>query len=53
MEDYTTVYDIVGLPRLIPMTALSTPIDEFGSYYVGSTKWRHNQIKRKQRAKRK
>ena len=27
--------------------------DVFGRYYVGSTKWRHNQIKRKQLAKRK
>lgn len=29
-----------------------TPPDVFGRYYVGSTKWRHNQIKRKQLAKR-
>lgn len=30
-----------------------TPPAVFGRYYVGSTKWRHNQIKRKQLAKRK
>ena len=30
-----------------------TPPAVFGHYYVGSTKWRHNQIKRKQLAKRK
>lgn len=53
MNGYLNSFDLIDLPRLIPMTALSTPIDVFGSYYVGSTKWRHNQIKRKQRAKRK
>ena len=50
------VYSIVNrpeIPTLLPTMSLSTPPDVFGSYYVGSTKWRHNQIKRKQRAKRK
>lgn len=53
MNGYLNSFDLINLPHLIPVTAWATPIDVFGSYYVSSTKWRHNQIKRKQRAKRK
>ena len=41
------------VPSLVPAPSWATPPDVFGRYYVGSTKWRHNQIKRKQLAKRK
>ena len=41
------------VPSLVPALSWTTPPDVFGRYYVGSTKWRHNQIKRKQLAKRK
>ena len=41
------------VPTLVPAPSWATPPDVFGRYYVGSTKWRHNQIKRKQLAKRK
>ena len=46
---------IVNRPEVSVVHAPSwgTPPDVFGRYYVGSTKWRHNQIKRKQLAKRK
>lgn len=46
---------IVNRPEVPVVHAPSwgTPPDVFGRYYVGSTKWRHNQIKRKQLAKRK
>ena len=46
---------IVNRPEVPVVHASSwgTPPDVFGRYYVGSTKWRHNQIKRKQLAKRK
>ena len=46
---------IVNSPEVPVVHAPSwgTPPDVFGRYYVGSTKWRHNQIKRKQLAKRK
>ena len=38
--------------QMVPSPVWTTPPDVFGRYYVGSTKWRHNQIKRKQLAKR-
>lgn len=41
------------VPELVPAPSWCTPPDVFGRYYVGSTKWRHNQIKRKQLEKRK
>ena len=42
------------IPVVMPQPSwYGTPPDVFGRYYVGSTKWRHNQIKRKQLAKRK
>ena len=45
---------IVNRPEmspLIPAPSWTTPPDVFARYYVGSTKQRHNQIKRKQLAK--
>ena len=39
------------VPELVPAPSWTTPPDVFGRYYVGSTKWRHNLIKRKQLAK--
>ena len=39
------------VPKLVPAPSWTTPPDVFGRYYVGSTKWRHNLIKRKQLAK--
>ena len=41
------------VPSLVPAPSWTTPPDVFGRYYVGSTKWRHNQIKCKQLSKRK
>lgn len=39
------------VPELVQAPSWTTPPDVFGRYYVGSTKWRHNLIKRKQLAK--
>ena len=48
-----TIVNRPVVPSLVPAPSWATPPDVFGRYYVGSTKWRHNQIKRKHLAKRK
>lgn len=47
-------YSMTNLPRLnlLPTPRMTTPPDVFSRYYVGSTQWRNNNIKRKQLAKR-
>ena len=46
-----TIVNRPEVPTLVPAPSWTTPPDVFGRYYVGSTKWRHNQIKRKQLTK--
>lgn len=48
-----SIIDRPEIPPLLPTPLQPTPPDLFGRYYIGSAKWRHNQIKRKQLAKRK